>query len=240
MKQLLPFFLFIFISFQALAQDVTVNPNPFAGNFQTDLSTNASEAVAHSTMTNNTSDTLNIKWVIIPSDNCPTVWKYLVCDTNNCYTTAVISNEGGPVNKPVVLAPGDYSRLDLHIKPNQKEGCCVPKIEVRNYDDPSILYTTAEYDVCVANATATTERQKANLKVFPNPTSNYISLSENNFVDQLWVSNILGKRVRTFRTSVSNNYDVSTLPDGIYLVSMVDEDNRVMKTVRISKRGIRP
>ena len=240
MKQLLPIFIFIFISFQAISQDVTVEPNPYINTFAVDLSTSNTEAIAHTEMVNNSSGTLNVKWVIVPGDNCPSEWKYLVCDKNNCYTTAVTTNQGGPVNNPVILAAGEKAILDLHIKPNQTAGSCIPKIEVRNYDDPSVLYQTADYDVKIDALSAATEREKANLKVFPNPTSNYISLSENHFVSKLWVSNILGKRVRTFRTSVGNNYDVSSLPDGIYLVSMVDEDNKVLKTVRISKRSIRP
>ena len=51
---------------------------------------------------------------------------------------------------------------------------------------------------------------------------------------------MLGKRVRTFDTSFGNKYDIADLPEGIYLVSMVDANRKVVKTVRISKRGIRP
>lgn len=240
MKQLIPFSLFLFISFQVFAQDVSVSPNPFTYNFAADLSSPYSEVVAHTEMTNNTTETLNVKWLIVPGEDCPDTWNYLVCDKNNCYTTAVASNQGGLVNNPVVLAPGESALLDLHLRPNHVSNCCLPKVEVMNYDDPSIKYTTAEFDVCIENATAVTERQKANLRVFPNPTANYISLSEQKFVKQLWVSNILGKRVKTFPVTANNTYDVSILPDGIYLVSMVGEDNKVLKTVRISKRSIRP
>ncbi len=240
MKQLLPLFLFIFLSLQVLAQDVTVAPSPFADSFAADLSNSYAEAVARTEMTNNTTETQRVKWMIIPGATCPEAWSYLVCDKNNCYTSAVTSNQGGLVNTPVVLAPGESAILDLHLKPNQVSNCCTPKIEISNYDKPSTKYTTVDFDVCVENITAVTEREKANLRVFPNPTANYISLSEPKHVRQIWVSNILGKQVRTFASSVANTYDVSDLPDGIYLVSLVGEANKVLKTVRISKRNIRP
>lgn len=147
---------------------------------------------------------------------------------------------GNSVNTPVLLEPGDTSVLELHVKPNGLSGCCKPTVQLIQFNAPSNTMSKAEFDICIENSTAVTEKQKANLRVYPNPTPNYISLSDNYFVKKIWISNILGKRVRTFQTSQENNYDISSLPDGIYLVSMVDEKNKVLKTVRISKRSIRP
>ncbi len=240
MKQLLPFVLFLFLSFEILAQSqLVVEPNPYSKTFVVDLRSSNSRAVSHSSFVNTTDDTLRVKWeLILDNAYCPNGWEYLICDDNSCYTAA--SNQGEFVNRPVVLPPGSSSILDVHFKPNGVANCCKPTIKLSDYDNPSLFYTSADYDICLSPVTAVTEREKANLRVFPNPTTRYISVSENNFVEKLWVSNILGKRVRTFQTSPSNSYDISTLPDGIYLVSMVDESNKVLKTVRISKRNIRP
>ena len=153
----------------------------------------------------------------------------------------MLSNEGAQIDIPVELMPGDTSRLDLYYKPNGVKGCCSPYINLRDFDNPGNVLATALYDVCIDDVTTSvTEQEKASLKVYPNPTADYISISTNDFVEELWISNILGKRVRNFKTNVGNSYDLSMLPDGIYLVSMVDKDNKVMKTVRISKRAIRP
>ena len=74
----------------------------------------------------------------------------------------------------------------------------------------------------------------------PNPTANAISITRNPYVKQLYVSNILGKRVKIFNAYSNGKYDLSDLPDGIYLVSMVDSNRKVIKTVRVSKRNVRP
>lgn len=242
MKQLLPYFFFLFLSFQLSAQDnVTVEPNPFEDTFVVDLSNNSTEIIMHTVFINNFDETKTFKWqVALNSAGCPSQWQYKVCDANACYLWGVLTNEGGPVHEAVVLEPGDTSRLDLYVQPNGVAGCCNPSIFISEFEAPNTLLATAQYDVCIESATAVTEREKANLKVYPNPTADYISISNNNFVKKVWVSNILGKRVRMFNTTLGNNYDISMLPDGIYLVSMVDDNNKVLKTVRISKRAIRP
>jgi hypothetical protein len=85
-----------------------------------------------------------------------------------------------------------------------------------------------------------TEQEKSRLRIYPNPVTDYMTVTRNTFIRQLWVSNILGKRVKTFNTNANGKYDVSDLPDGIYLVSMVDGAKKVVRTVRMSKRSIRP
>ncbi|HFA51075.1 MAG TPA: T9SS type A sorting domain-containing protein [Bacteroidetes bacterium] len=245
MKRLVPFLFCLFIVFQLEAQDITISPNPFTGTIQVDLTDNYAEAVFHATLTNNSADTMKLRWEVITADaGCSSKWDFLFCDENQCYSTGVISNINtnmpGP-NIPLVVAPnGGTSLFDLHIRPKGTTGCCSPKVTVSTVDAPNDILATAEYDLCIDGLTPVSEAQKARLRIYPNPSTNYISLSENNFVKKLWISNILGKRVKTFDTSYANNYDVSDLPDGIYLVSMVGEENKVLKTVRISKRNIRP
>ncbi|MEO1262473.1 MAG: T9SS type A sorting domain-containing protein [Bacteroidota bacterium] len=243
MKQLLPFLFFLFLSFQISAQgEFTVEPNPNVESFQLDLGNNDTETLMHSIFINNYDEFRRVKWTVtLQGANCPAEWEYKVCDANNCYVWGVLTNEGGPVDVAVELMPGDTSRLDLYYKPNGIKGCCTPVIHLRDFDAPTDILATASYDVCIDDlTTSVTEQEKVSLKVYPNPTADYISISTNDFVEELWISNILGKRVRNFKTNVGNSYDVSMLPDGIYLVSMVDKSNKVMKTVRISKRAIRP
>jgi hypothetical protein len=148
----------------------------------------------------------------------------------------------GSVNEPVYLNPGETTNMDVHVIPHLVMGCCTVKLRLTDITDPNneIEIEVLEYEICVSPATSVTSREKAALKVYPNPTADYITLSQNNFVKEVWVSNILGKRVKTFNTTFSGRYDVSNLPDGMYLVSMVGENRKVLKTVRVSKRGIRP
>lgn len=252
MKQLLPFIVFVFLSLTATAQlSVEINPDDLNYSFEYDASdvdvwNQWTEPIAHSSVINTSDQTISLRWEIevIGGSSCPAEWEYRVCDNTQCYPTFVSSNvnPGAQPNIPVVLQPGDTTLLDVHALPRMVAGCCTARIHFSDVSDPNneVEITSVDYKICVDALTSVSEKQRTTLKVFPNPTADYIRVSNNNFVKQLWISNILGKRVRTFSTFSNGQYDVSDLPDGIYLVSMVDGHNKVIKTVRISKRNIRP
>jgi Secretion system C-terminal sorting domain len=141
---------------------------------------------------------------------------------------------------PVIMLPNDTAKLELNVFPIGQGGTANVHINLYDLSDPKKLLNTAYYFVNIDGLTPITEGDKGRLRIYPNPVTDYLTITRNTFVKQLWVSNILGKRVRTFDTAFGNKYDVADLPDGIYLVSMVDANRRVVKTVRISKRSIRP
>ena len=252
MKQLLPFVFFLLFTYSLSAQlSVDVYPDDLNFSFEYDITDSDywnewTEPVAHAVVTNTSGQTINLRWEIeeLAGSECPDEWEYRVCDNNQCYPTFVTSNvmSNGQVNVPVPLEPGDTTLLDVHALPRLKTGCCQQRIHLSDVSDPNneVYIMAADFTICVDALTSVSESQRNSLKIYPNPTANYIRVSNNNFVRQLWISNILGKRVRTFNTFSNGQYDVSDLPDGIYLVSMVDNFNKVIKTVRISKRNIRP
>ncbi len=224
---------------------VKVYPEDLSYELQTDLTYEFSEPVAHAWVINNSNETVNLRWEReIIGATCPSEWKYRICDDTACYGANVPSNVifGGGLFKPLTLVPGDSTILDVHVVPTFVAGCCTVRINLShvinaNSDTP---LTSADFDICISPLTSVTEKDKASLRVYPNPTTNYFTLTKNSFVKKLYVSNILGKRVKSFQTSNNGKYDIADLPDGIYLVSMIGDDNRVIKTVRVSKRNVRP
>lgn len=78
------------------------------------------------------------------------------------------------------------------------------------------------------------------LRIYPNPTMEYISVTDNSEVAYLYVYNIIGRRVKDFPVFSGVRYSLRDLPDGMYLVSMVDAEGKVLKTVRTSKMMPRP
>ena len=220
---------------------LVVEPNPFDEDLQVNLADINAEPIANACVKNMTGQPINLRWErqIV---NAPPEWEFRVCDINFCYSTASYTNvvAGGMPNIPVELNNGDVSNLDLHVLPRGVAGCAEVKINLSDAATPSTIITTATYSVCVNALTAVRESDKASIRVYPNPTSNFIALTRNGNVRQLWISNILGKRVKTFHASLNGRYDVSDMPDGIYLVSMVDLRGSIIKTVRISKRNPRP
>ena len=78
---------------------------------------------------------------------------------------------------------------------------------------------------------------KVDIKIYPNPATNYISLSNEEQVEKLVIYNIVGRRVKLFNTNYSNQYDVVDLPTGMYLVRLIGANEKTIKTVRLSKKG---
>ncbi|MBI5916204.1 MAG: T9SS type A sorting domain-containing protein [Bacteroidetes bacterium] len=78
------------------------------------------------------------------------------------------------------------------------------------------------------------------LRAYPNPTLGQFSITNNPLVKKVVLFNILGKQVKSFQHMNGNQYDISGVPDGLYLVSMLDAKGQTLKTVRMTKRAIRP
>ena len=75
------------------------------------------------------------------------------------------------------------------------------------------------------------------LSVFPNPTTENISVQDNaDAVGQIVVFNLLGKKIKSFEASKGEHYYVGDLTKGVYLVQLVGRNKQVVKTQKIEKR----
>ena len=222
--------------------DLDVTPNPYEANLVFDLSNTYDDLTFHVRLKNNTRQTLNLRWELIV-DETEADWRYSVCDQNTCYFTTNTTNvdfyDRIPY-APVIMLAGDTAKLELNVFPIGQAGTANVHINLYDLANPNVLLNAAYYFVTVEGLTPITEMDKGRLRIYPNPVTDFLTITKNTFIKQLWISNVLGKRVRTFDTSFGNKYDISDLPDGIYLVSMVDANRKVVKTVRVSKRSIRP
>ncbi len=217
-------------------------PSPWENTIEFDLSDTYDYTTCHVRLKNNDRKTLNLRWELI-MDEAPQGWRFSVCDQNTCYFTTNTTNvdyyDHIPY-APIIMMPGDTAKLQLNVFPIGMAGTANVRLNLYDLANPKQLLNTAYYFVTIEGLTPVTETDKAKLRVYPNPVSDYLTITRNTFIKQLWVSNVLGKRVRIFDTSFGNRYDIADLPDGIYLVSMVDANLKVVKTVRISKRSFRP
>ena len=240
MKHFLPtlFCLFLFASVSAQV-DISVSPNPYEGTFAVDLSDEWVFKDAHGTLTNNSSSTLDIKWTVEVVD-APAEWQISVCDQNQCYLPTVSTNISANLNEPVVLAPGDTSLQDVRVTPKGVAGNGQVKVHFSLVDDPDNIIYTAEYDITISGVVSTFEEVKRVVKVFPNPTTDYIELTNSEHIDRLVIYNLIGRRVNSFDVIKGKQYNVANLPAGIYLVSLINDEKGVLRTFRLSKRNIRP
>ena len=79
--------------------------------------------------------------------------------------------------------------------------------------------------------------KKTKLTIYPNPFTNYIKITdEAETVKQIAIFNLLGKKMKTYKVTSGESYYVADLPRGFYLVQMLGEKNKIIKTQRIQKR----
>lgn len=78
---------------------------------------------------------------------------------------------------------------------------------------------------------------KADLSIYPNPTTEYISVNDNNdVVGYVAVFNLVGKKIKQFDFVKGENLLVADLPKGMYLVQILDRSRQVLKTQKVDKR----
>ena len=95
----------------------------------------------------------------------------------------------------------------------------------------SAAFAQSDSDKQIAQLTS-----KKNISVFPNPAINFIGLSETEDVKQLIVFNVVGRKMKSFMVSEGEKYNIAELPKGMYLVQILDFDNKIITTQRLSKR----
>lgn len=89
-----------------------------------------------------------------------------------------------------------------------------------SYDEFKILYRGAS-DIEVSTSVSTIENNT--VKVFPNPTSDYVNINTNKSVANVTFFNIVGEEVKTVNNS--NRIDITDLNQGIYIINIQFTDN---------------
>ncbi|MCF8247173.1 MAG: T9SS type A sorting domain-containing protein [Saprospiraceae bacterium] len=75
------------------------------------------------------------------------------------------------------------------------------------------------------------------ISIYPNPATNYISVNKDENLKEISIYNLVGRKLKTFEEiEKDEHYDVSDLPNGMYLVQVIDNNKKIVTTQRISKR----
>lgn len=96
---------------------------------------------------------------------------------------------------------------------------------------PLIIFLLAGLSLQAQNST------KINLTVYPNPTSDYISVNDmNDEVGYVVVFNLVGKKIKEFDFVKGESLFVADLPKSVYLVQIQDRKRQILKTQKVDKR----
>lgn len=228
-KYLLGFF-FLFIASMALGQlTVTIDPNPVHGTglaSETDIKATA-------VITNTSNQTINLMWKRNVVD-APEEWWSWVCDINACYQHTTSQT---PSHKPNILGPNESMNFEVHIRPFDIEGTAQINFDIIDQSDTTTVLAVVESTFETGTTTSVRDLSKIrDLKVYPNPATTYFRVFQDDAVASIMIYSIVGNPVMDFKAVDGGQYDISALPQGMYLVRMLGDDQAVLKTVRLSKR----
>lgn len=186
-----------------------------------------SEYVNHGYVVNTSDAEITLRWVK-EAQSKPGVSAAAICDNVLCYDPSVDESE-------FKIAKGDTSNFDFHYYPNGNGGNAVYKVliqEVSNTENETdVTFTMNEVTSSVFGFPAQEE-----VRVFPNPASDYFSVDGVDHLKEVIVINLVGQEVKRFKGSHKAKYDVSDLMKGLYLIRLIDKQEKVIKTLRLSKR----
>ncbi|HLF65919.1 MAG TPA: T9SS type A sorting domain-containing protein [Saprospiraceae bacterium] len=228
MKKILLNILALFFALAASAQNsITVDPGIASGTGPA----SSPDISIHAQVTNTSPDTIELMWsrTVQAMEHDWTTW---ICDLNNCYLPHI---EVCPANRPNILAPGTSFELQVHVNPAGVHGEADILVHFYPSDDPLNILGSMQTHF---ETTTTSVRDLGNpsIRIYPNPTTSYFQLSESSQVARVAIYSIVGNKMREFDARNQSRFDVADLPEGIYLVRLLDAKQTVLKTVRLSKR----
>lgn len=239
---LLSLFLILTATF-VQAQVIKIEPTTVTKAFTNqNLSDPTLQLQTYAKVTNLTNQEIRLKWTRVIIDQ-PIDWDTQVCDNNLCYLPLVSSNIDAAIglNQPVIIKRDTSFEIGLYVVPNGVPGKGKFQLVFALESSPNTPIDTITFDISVNQTTSTRDIAKSDIRVFPNPAFDYFELTEGTDVEQIIVYNLLGREVRSFR-SIGNGqqYNLNGLPDGLYLLSLLDNRRGIVKTVRLNKRSFRP
>lgn len=176
-------------------------------------------------------------WWEIERGNSPDEWEYKICDINLCYFWGV---ETCPCSMHNTFAAGDTAMMQFYINPNDLEGTAVVNLRVledcRKSPAGGASYADIPITITVDASVSTVEESiQDQVVLYPNPSTDMFKLKNDRGVAKVHLYNIVGKRIFTANHKAGKPHDISYLNKGIYLVRLVDNQNNIIKVLRLTK-----
>jgi hypothetical protein len=228
MKRLL-LYLLLFTAFGVQAQ-IVMNPDSLSVSVPADTT----EFTAAFEVTNNYPNSVSFWWRLERDDSFPDEWEFQVCDVNTSYFIGV---DKCPKNNPNVMNSGDSNgNFSVKIKPHGVGANTLMHFVVYADSDFTTQVATLPIHLSVGTVSVDRSTDSREIAVFPNPTMDKFMLQNSKGIDQVEIYNIAGKKVKTFSAVPGKEYGVEDLRIGLYVVRLLDNREKVVKVLRLSKR----
>ena len=180
-------------------------------------------------------DSTTLYWKFEKGANFGAAWEFFVCDLNLCYSPTTLRC---PPNNPNYMRIGG-SVFMYHFKPHGEVG--VSSVTIRFYSDKNFTQEvhSTTINITVSETVSTKDLNNFNnLKVYPNPATDYFQLSNAVGVKKIVIYNMFGKEVKSYFHYPNAQHEISELKTGMYIVKLINDKNKVVKSVKLNKSYI--
>lgn len=204
-----------------------LHPNPSDTITTSDLY----DSPAHAEIKNVSNATISIKWERNIINLTPDV-ETAVCDPVTCWSTVVNT-------KTFQLEPDSVGQMTVHYynnaysPPPGQAGSGIVHLKLTNLGNPADTLT-AVYSYSTLSGTR--DLPASNVKLFPNPTTDFFTLEKAEEVASMRIFALNGRIMARFEVSPNNFYSIGHLPVGNYVLSFEDKNGQLFQAVEIHKR----
>ncbi len=221
MKHIILTILF-FTSFGLMAQ-VSYSPGELSGQATLD-----EEAIVYFDIINELNEDVDLFWTVDGSGMVDG-WEFALCDMNTCYNW---NHNFCPPDSPNSFSPNQEFEFSVKVRANEVAGVGSLVVNINNANGDVLVAIPIDYELGVSN---TNDFISSGLSVFPNPTSDFFQINNDDIVSKVAVHNIIGKRIVTHDHVIGAAYNISDFQKGIYLVRLFDESDNVINVFRLNK-----
>jgi hypothetical protein len=157
-------------------------------------------------------------------------WQSMVCDMKGGCSFNNASSE------KIELAPNATANFEIVVRANRQLGAATIEFRALEIGNESNVATSR---FLFSTATGLRDYSKVNtggVRIYPNPALDFFMLmDENSVVDRVVVYNIIGRQVKNIKAVENIKYAINDLPEGIYIIRLLNTNGVTIKTVRLNK-----
>jgi len=183
----------------------------------------------------------------------PPSWKYGAFSRHNRVSPYTLrGSNGGKIKADFALSPGQSKVFYLVLEPDMVVGDGRAELVFYEIGNPARVLGKATVTTEVSESSGANDGSQntgssdfnarpapSSVRLFPNPAREnfFVESPAGVNVGRIEISNALGNRLRKFdRPPGKDGYNVSDLPDGLYLISIYDKQGKKLKTLRLLHR----
>lgn len=178
--------------------------------------------------TNNTGEFVNIYWMCETDENYPKEWGTIICDKATCYGEDTFKSNP---NLPNEMEAGSSFVFKFSINANGAAGKSY--LILHAYDDED-----CENEVATSNPpplSTLSEKEIANLLVYPNPTQDYFGIRNDENVKSIDIINSSGKLLLSTSHQKDEKHSITNLSSGVFVAVLKDSENNILKSLYLYK-----